>query len=138
MTNFKTLYAEAVGVSNAAEAFASLVDFDSTKIFVEEVQKAQEALVEHILSHAEAEVISAAAAGLKYATIFEFKGSDLHEDFNILFMLFGGVEQERRDHLEQFGFHGVYEELMNRVAPFYIKHSWDRATNGNSITLYWE
>jgi hypothetical protein len=138
MTNFKTLYAEAVGVSNAAEAFASLVDFDSTKIFVEEVQKAQKSLVEHNLSHAESEVISAAAAGLKYASIFEFKGSDLHEDFNILFMLFGGAEQERRDHLEQFGFHGVYEELMNRVAPFYIKHSWDRATNNNTITLFWE
>jgi len=138
MINFKTLYAEAVGVSNAAEAFASLVDFDSTKLFVEEVQKAQESLVEHILSHAEAEVISAAAAGLKYATIFEFKGSDLHEDFNILFMLFGGVEQDRRDHLSQFGFSGCYEELMNRAAPFYVKHSWDRATNNNTITLFWE
>ena len=138
MANIQSLYTEAVTVSNAAEAFASLVDFDSTKIFVEEVQKAQKSLVEHILSLAEAEVISAAAAGLKYATIFEFKGSDLHEDFNILFMLFGGVEQERRDQLAQFGFGGCYEELMNRVAPFYVKHSWDRATNNNSITLFWE
>ena len=138
MTNFKTLYAEAVGVSNAAEAFASLVDFDSTKLFVEEVQKAQDSLIEHILSYAESEVISAAAAGLKYATIFEFKGSDLHEDFNILFQLFGGVEQDRRDHLEQFGFSGCYETLMKRVAPFYVKHSWDRATNNNTITLFWE
>ena len=138
MTNFQSLYIEAVDVSNSADAFAALVDFETTKLFVEEVQKAQESLVEHILSSAEAEVISAAAAGLKYATIFEFKGSDLHEDFNILFMLFGGVEQDRRDHLEQFGFSGCYEKLMKRVAPFYIKHAWDRATNNNTITLFWE
>ncbi|AGE49066.1 hypothetical protein ATCVBr0604L_160L [Acanthocystis turfacea Chlorella virus Br0604L] len=138
MTNFRALYTEAVEVSNAAESFASLVDFETTKVFVEEVQKAQESLVEHILSCAEAEIISAAAAGLKYATVFEFKGSDLHEDFNILFMLFGGVDQERRDQLAQFGFSGCYEDLMKRVEPFYIKHSWDRATNNNSITLFWE
>ncbi|AGE53436.1 hypothetical protein ATCVGM07011_163L [Acanthocystis turfacea Chlorella virus GM0701.1] len=138
MTNFRALYTEAVEVSNAAESFASLVDFETTKVFVEEVQKAQESLVEHILSCAEAEIISAAAAGLKYATVFEFKGSDLHEDFNILFMLFGGVDQDRRDQLAQFGFSGCYEDLMKRVEPFYIKHSWDRATNNNSITLFWE
>jgi hypothetical protein len=138
MANFRELYAEAVCVSNAAESFASLVDFESTQLFVEKVQKAQESLVEHILSSAEAEVISAAAAGMKYATIFDFKGSDLHEEFNILFMLFGGAEQERRDQLAQFGFSGCYEELAHRVAPFYIKHSWDRATNNNSITLFWE
>ncbi|AGE55558.1 hypothetical protein ATCVMN08101_178L [Acanthocystis turfacea Chlorella virus MN0810.1] len=138
MANFPSLYTEAVTVSNAAEAFSSLVEFDSTKLFVEKAQKAQESLVEHIVSLAEAEVISAAAAGLKYATIFDFKGSDLHEDFNILFLLFGGVEQERREQLGQFGFSGAYEELMKLVAPFYVKHHWDRATNGNSIILFWE
>ncbi|AGE50085.1 hypothetical protein ATCVCanal1_159L [Acanthocystis turfacea Chlorella virus Canal-1] len=138
MTNFSELYTEAVEVSNAADSFASLVEFETTKLFVEEVQKAQASLVEHILSCAETEVIAAAAAGLKYATVFEFKGSDLHEDFNILFQLFGGAEQERRDQLAQFGFSGCYEELMKRVSPFYVKHSWDRATNNNSITLFWE
>lgn len=138
MANFNSLYNEAVTVSNAAEAFADLVEFESTKIFVENVQKVQKNLIEHIISTVEENVIQAATSGFKYVDIFKFKGSELFEDYNVLFMLFGGAEAERREQLGQYGFQGCFEELMKRVSPFYIKHSWDRATNDNILTLFWE
>lgn len=138
MTDFKSLYHEAVTVSNAAEAFADLVEFETTKLFVENVQKTQKKLVDHILTDVEDKVISAAAAGLKYADVFEFKGNELFEEYNILFMIFGGAEQERREQLGQYGFAGCFEELLRRVAPFYLKHTWNRETNNNTLTLFWE
>lgn len=133
-----SLYNEAVEVSNAAEAFDHLVDFDTTVEFVENIQKAQRDLIVKISSLMEPAVIAAAASGAKFADIFSFKGGDLHEGYNILFMLFGGVEQERRDQLEQYGFHGCFNDLVQSLFPFYIKHSWDRATNDNIISVFWE
>ncbi|AGE58016.1 hypothetical protein PBCVNW6652_472L [Paramecium bursaria Chlorella virus NW665.2] len=132
------LYNEAVVVSNAAEAFDHLVEFDTTVEFVENIQNAQRDLIVKISSLMEPAVIAAAASGAKFADIFTFKGGDLHEGYNILFMMFGGVEQERRDQLEQYGFHGCFNDLVQALAPFYVKHSWDRATNDNTISVFWE
>lgn len=138
MINFQKLYDEAVVVSNAAEAFEDLVEFETTQKFVENVMIAQNNLIVHVLSKAENHVISAAAAGMKHADIFEFKGSELFEDFNILFMLFGGAEADRREQLGQYGFVGCFDAMMKCVSPFYLKHTWDRATNSNTLTLFWE
>ena len=132
------LYNEAVAVSNAAEVFDHLVEFDTTNEFVENIQKVQRALIAHVSSLMEPAVISAAASGAKYADVFTFKGGDLYEGYNILFMLFGGVEQERRDQLAQYGFQGCYNDLVQALAPFYVKHTWERATNDNIITVFWE
>ncbi|AGE56303.1 hypothetical protein PBCVNEJV1_457R [Paramecium bursaria Chlorella virus NE-JV-1] len=132
------LYNEAIEVSNAAEVFDHLVDFDTTTKFVEDIQVAQKKLISHVLELVETTVISEAASGSKSATIFRFLGADLFEGFNILFMLFGGVEQERRDQLAQYGFCGCYEDLVKSLSPFYVRHSWNRATNENTISIYWE
>jgi hypothetical protein len=134
----QALYAEAVEVSQAAQAFEDLVEFDSTVEFVEKIQIAQKNLIAHILSLTEPAVISAATSGSKYATVYEFGGNDLFEGFSTLFMLFGGIDQERRDQLGQYGFDGCYSALTYALSPFYVKHSWDRASHTNSITLFWE
>ena len=132
------LYTEAVEVSAAAVAFEDLVDFESTSEFVEKIQAAQKELIAHIVSIAEPAVISAAASGAKHADLFTFKGNELFADYNVLFMLFGGVEQDRREQLGQFGFYGCYEDLLQALSPFYVKHHWERATNKNSISVFWE
>jgi hypothetical protein len=132
------LYSEAVEVSNAAEAFDDLVDFESTTEFVEKIQVAQKELIAHIASLVEPEVISAAASGSKHADVFTFKGAELFGGYNILFMLFGGVEQDRREQLAQFGFQGCYPDMLHALRPFYVKHSWERSTNDNTITVFWE
>jgi hypothetical protein len=119
-------------------AFDDLVDFESTSEFVEKIQAAQKELIAHIVSIAEPAVISAAASGAKSADLFTFKGSELFADYNILFMLFGGVEQDRREQLAQFGFEGCYQDLLQALSPFYVKHHWERATNNNNITVFWE
>lgn len=141
MTNFNSLYNEAITVSNAAEAFADPVDFESTNIFVKNVQKVQKKLIEYIVSSVEENVIQAASS--KYIDIFKFKGSELFEDYNIPFMMFGTPfmlfeEAERREQLDKYGFQGCFDELGKRLSPFYLKHSWDRATNDHIITLFWK
>ena len=47
--NMFNLYTEAVEVSNAAEAFEDLREFEETTLFVEKITKAQVMLVDHIL-----------------------------------------------------------------------------------------
>ena len=51
--NMFTLYAEAVEVSNAAEAFEDLREFEETTLFVEKITKAQNMLIDHIVKESE-------------------------------------------------------------------------------------
>jgi hypothetical protein len=133
-----TLYNEAVEVSNAAEVFDHLAEFDTTSEFVENIQEVQRSLIAHVSSLMEHVVIAAAASGAKQADVFTFKGADLFEGYNVLFMLFGGVEHERREQLAQYGFQGCYNDLVQALIPFYVKHTWERATNDNVISVFWE
>lgn len=73
-SNMFALYAEAVEISNAAEAFEDLREFEETTLFVEKITKAQVLLVEHIMEAAEKIVIEAAASGSKSAVVYTFRG----------------------------------------------------------------
>ena len=137
-TNLFALYAEAVEVSNAAEAFEDLREFEETTLFVEKITKAQALLVEHIMEASEKIVIEAAASGAKSAVVYTFRGADVFEGFSILFMLLGGVEYEQKVRLDNYGFQPALKQLADAVSPFAMRHSWDRASNENSITLIWE
>jgi hypothetical protein len=137
-TNMFNLYAEAVEVSNAAEAFEDLREFEETTLFVEKITKAQALLVEHIMEASEKIVIEAAASGAKSAVVYTFRGADVFEGFSILFMLLGGVEYEQKVRLDNYGFQPALKQLADAVSPFAMRHSWDRASNENSITLIWE
>ena len=137
-TNLFALYAEAVEVSNAAEAFEDLREFEETTLFVEKITKAQALLVEHIMEASEKIVIEAAASGAKSAVVYTFRGADVFEGFSILFMLLGGVEYEQKVRLDNYGFQPALKQLTDAVSPFSLRHSWDRSTNTNSIVLIWE
>ena len=137
-TNLFALYAEAVEVSNAAQAFEDLREFEETTLFVENITKAQTKLVDHILEAAEKIVIEAAASGAKSSVVYTFRGADVFEGFSTLFMLLGGVEHEQKVRLENYGFEPALKKLTDAVYPFSMRHTWDRATNENSIILIWE
>lgn len=136
--NMSALYAEAVEVSNAAEAFEDLREFDETVLFVEKITKAQNMLIEHILEAAEKIVIEAAASASKSAVVYTFRGADVFEGFSILFMMLGGVEYEQKVRLDNYGFEPAMKKLTAAVSPFSLRHSWERASNENSIILHWE
>lgn len=136
--NMFNLYNEAVEVSNAAEAFEDLREFEETTLFVEKITKAQVMLVDHILEAAEKIVIEAAASGAKSSVVYKFRGADVFEGFSILFMMLGGVEYEQKVRLDNYGFQPALKQLTNAVSPFSLRHTWDRASNENSIILIWE
>lgn len=137
-TNIQALYAEAVEVSNAADAFETEREFDETVIFVEKISKVQELFVEHVVGLSEKIVIEAAASGSKHAVIYTFRGADVFEGFNILFMLLGGPEYEQRSRLENFGFTPLFDRLQSVFSPFVLRRSWERSTNENSLILHWK
>ena len=137
-TNLFALYAEAVEVSNAAEAFDDLREFEETTLFVEKITKAQALLVEHIMEASEKIVIEAAASGAKSAVVYTFRGADVFEGFSTLFMMLGGVEYEQKVRLDNYGFQPALKQLTDAVSPFSLRHTWDRSTNTNSIVLIWE
>ena len=132
------LYAEAVEVSNAAEAFETACEFDETVLFVEKITAAQSMFVKHIVEIMEKKVLEAAASGAKYAIVHTFAGSDVFEGFSTLFMLLGGVDQEQKTRLERYGFIPAFDTLSAACKPFALRHTWDRTTNENCIVLYWE
>jgi hypothetical protein len=136
--NMFNLYTEAVEVSNAAEAFEDLREFEETTLFVEKITKAQVMLVDHILEAAEKIVIEAAASGAKSSVVYKFRGADVFEGFSILFMMLGGVEYEQKVRLDNYGFQPALKQLTDAVYPFSLRHTWDRASNENSIILIWE
>ena len=136
--NMFTLYAEAVEVSNAAEAFEDLREFEETTLFVEKITKAQNMLIDHIVKESEKIVIEAAASGAKSAVVYTFRGADVFEGFSILFMMLGGVEYEQKVRLDNYGFQPALKQLTEAVSPFAIRHTWERASNENSIVLIWE
>jgi hypothetical protein len=132
------LYAEAVEVSNAAEAFEAACEFDDTVLFVEKITAAQDLFVKHVVEAMEKKVLEAAASGAKYAVVHTFPGSDVFEGFSTLFMLLGGVDYEQKTRLEQYGFVPAMDTLSAVCKPFALRHTWDRTTNENCIVLYWE
>lgn len=136
--NMSALYAEAVQVSNAAEAFEDLREFEETTTFVEKITKAQLMLVDHITEAVEKIVIEAAASGAKSAIVYTFLGADVFEGFSILFMMLGGVEYEQKVRLDNYGFEPALKKLTASVSPFSLRHTWDRASNTNYIILHWE
>ena len=136
--NMFALYTEAVEVSNAAEAFEDLREFEETTLFVEKITKAQALLVEHIMEASEKIVIEAAASGAKSAVVYTFRGADVFEGFSTLFMMLGGVEYEQKVRLDNYGFQPALKQLTDAVSPFSLRHTWDRSTNTNSIVLIWE
>jgi len=136
--NLFALYTEAVEVSNAAEAFEDLREFEETTLFVEKITKAQNMLIDHIAKESEKIVIEAAASGAKSAVVYTFRGADVFEGFSILFMMLGGVEYEQKVRLDNYGFEPALKKLTAAVSPFSIRHTWDRASNENSIILIWE
>lgn len=137
-TNMFNLYTEAVEVSNAAEAFEDLREFEETTLFVEKITKAQNMLIDHIMKESEKIVIEAAASGAKSTVVYTFKGADIFEGFSILFMMLGGVEYEQKVRLDNYGFQPALKQLTDAVSPFSLRHTWDRASNTNSIVLIWE
>lgn len=137
-SNMRALYAEAVEISNAAEAFEDLREFEETSLFVENITKAQVMLVDHILEIAEKIVIEAAASGAKSSVVYKFRGADVFEGFSILFMMLGGNEYEQKVRLDNYGFEPALKKLTEAISPFSLRHTWDRASNINSITLIWE
>lgn len=137
-TNMFALYTEAVEISNAAEVFENLREFDDTTLFVEKITKAQVMFVDHILEVAEKIIVETAASGAKSSVVYTFRGADVFEGFSILFMMLGGVEYEQKVRLDNYGFEPVLEKLTAAVYPFSLRHTWDRATNENSIILHWE
>lgn len=133
-----SLYKEAVEVSNAADAFESIREFDETTLFVEKITAAQELFIAHVIKSAEKIVIEAAASGSKHAVVYTFRGSDVFEGFSVLFMLLGGVEYDQKVRLEHYGFEPALHKLTEKMQPFTLRHTWERASNENYIVLHWE
>ena len=138
IVNVSELFSEAVEVSKAADAFDDLVEFDETTDFVSRASAAQEVLFNEIMESLHDIVLTAASGGNKSAELLKFRGSDLYDGFSILFLLFGGVDHERRDQLEHFGFRHIFQKLKETLRPFVIEHYWCKATNFNYITVYWD
>jgi hypothetical protein len=135
--NFKKLFDEAVEISNAADSFETLKDFEQTNALVNKMQEVQEHIFNHIMFCTEPLVTNAAAGGNKYADIFEFSGGDITEKFSTLFLVLGGPDRDRLAHLAEHGFSPLMYRLTETVRPFALEHIWNKIDNSNVLRLHW-
>jgi hypothetical protein len=100
-------------------------------------------------------VLTAAAAGLREATVLSFRGNEAVEvppapaapepgeqppapsELCYLFLVRGPRDAPDRRRLVAHGFEPLLMRMRRELAPFRVTHRWDRATNGNEVVVAW-
>lgn len=121
-------------VRNAEEAAAAERAAMGARLRAEQAR-----LRELIMSGVAGAVREAAAGGHRVATILRFDGSVKLDEFCYLYMLKGPYKSELRQEMQAMGVRPLLPFLKNemRRAGFKLWHTWQRATNENTLTLSW-
>lgn len=111
----------------AAEAMAKRLRAESNK------------LLDALLAKVPTAILDAAASGKRVATLLEFSGGDVFEEFCYLYMVKGPHTLEGRAEMKRAGVTPIMDVLRRTLHPagFTVWHAWQRATNHNTITVSW-
>lgn len=137
--DLKALYAEAVQITRAAVAAAEDVEKQERDKLGRLLREEQDALYDALMRVAPIAVRDAAFKGRRTATLLTFDGPDKLHDFCYLYMIKGPYLREQRDEMRAMGASPLLPRLRAefRAAGFDVHHSWQRATNTNTLTVTW-
>jgi hypothetical protein len=109
---------------------------------VADAQRAVDLLVAGCLDRAAEGVLPAAAAGAARTSLLVFHGADdTPEGLSYLFLVKGHDPARDPAAAREFaaaGFVPALDRLRAELAPFAVGHTWDRATNVNSVEMSWD
>jgi hypothetical protein len=135
--DFSKLYGEARKVSQDATRFLQDLAAERDMDIANRAIKAVESLEKDIFENLEKNVLGAAAAGLREATILEFGGGDIRDGFSLVFLVRGPRLRERREELAMFGFDPLMITLPGKLAPFRLRHVWHEEMHSNELVVSW-
>lgn len=99
----------------------------------------QERLFQIVMQSIPGAVREAAACGQRTAVVMRFAGADKLDEFCFLYMLKGPHNAEHRAEMHAMGARPLLYRLRASLhaAGFGVHHSWQRATNDNSLAITW-
>lgn len=130
---------EAVAISAVATSEAEVVAQSEIDAVVCRLRAEQDRLFSLIMDHVPLAVRAAAHMGTRSAVVFNFSGQDKLDEFCYLYMLKGPTTSEGKATLRRLGIVPVLARLRETLNPagFRVWHTWQRATNDNSIAVSW-
>lgn len=137
--DLKQLHAQAVSMAGNAVAAADEAHQQELRDLGARLRAEQETMYTQIMTSIPAAVQGAAAAGQRTATLMRFSGSDRLGEFCYLYMLKGPHRPDLRNEMRAMGAKPLLYRLRAELqaAGFAVHHSWQRATNDNSLSLSW-
>jgi hypothetical protein len=133
------LYAAAVAASRQAVDDVAAAHERELQEMGGRLRKEQDSLYEHVMGVLPGAVMEAACKGHRYTTVLTFDGSDKFSEFCYLYMLKGPYKPEQRAEMRAMGVRPLLYRLRAALQPsgFGICHSWQRATNENTVVITW-
>ena len=141
MIAWESLHAAAVAFAEGSQP--PQTPADRAEQLAREADEACAILVHQILTDLPERVLTAARAGATQVDVFRFHGKDLCEftesKLGYVFLARGPPPSDplfRELRARQFC--TLVERLETEIAPFGVRHVWDRATHINEIRVDWK
>lgn len=138
-TNLAELFAKARELTELSVAAADRDERAIAEAMAKRLRAESTKLLDTLLGRVPTAILDAAANGKRVATLLEFSGGDLFEEFCYLYMVKGPHTQEGRAEMKRAGVEPLLDTLRRTLHPagFTVWHSWQRATNQNLVTVSW-
>ncbi len=130
---------EVVAISAAATSAAELAAQTEIDDVVRRLRAEQDRLYSLIMDHLPVALRGAAHTGARSAVVLHFAGQDKLDEFCYLYMLKGPTTSEGKATLRRLGIVPVLARLREALNPagFRVWHTWERATNENTLAVSW-
>lgn len=139
VVDLSQLYQEAVATTWGAVRQAELSREQELRETGDRLRAEQGRLYQIVMQAIPGAVREAAAKGQRTAVILRFSGSDRLDEFCYLYMLKGPHNHEHRDEMRAMGARPLLQRLRHELhqAGFGVVHTWQRATNDNTLAVTW-
>ncbi len=133
------LFSKARELTELTVAAAERDDRAAAEAMGNRLREEQAKLLGTLLARVPTVILEAAAKGQRVATLLEFSGGDLFEEFCYLYMIKGPHAFEARAEMKRAGVTPLLDVLRRALEPagFKVWHAWQRATNQNLVTVSW-
>lgn len=152
VTSVQALFAEARELTTQVARRDADLEAQRLRSLARGVRAAQDRLMADIVRTMAVVVPQAAAHGQRSADVLQFQGADKYvcgadddggdgggdeESYCYLYLVRGPRERVHREELRAMGVHPLLPRIRRELAPFVVRHVWNPATNGNTVSVSW-
>lgn len=131
------LHREAVFVASRARSDEDARAKAALDLMGARIREEQDLLFDSVMNDLPHKVREAASRGQRSVSVLDFGGSDKFGSFCYVYLLRGARGGLVQREMEAMGVKPLLPRLRREVHPFRVRHVWTRATNDNSVLLFW-